>query len=385
MATVASRRHAAALVLLALLLPLARAQPQPQPTYTNVSDGVPVVGYSPPQGSAFFRFVAPLPLPRIDIVVVALAGQPSLYVTLGRFWDPEPTNYLYAAAGDAQDEIVTIAANATPTTLGDTCNPAQYSQCYVNVNVFGARAANWSLTITTAAGSGLLSPGVPAVGALRPGEADYYNFSVSAATPPASVTFRVSPAPGATAATPGLFVASNARGSARPSPGDASSFCASATAPAPLTGVETVVVLNSSACACAPPTVPGGDNCTYFVGVANQAAPAPGAPALGYSLVATTSAGAYTLLQDGVPVGGSGNEGAAGAAFLFNALGVGAANATGRVEVSAAPRAGSVLLYVVLGAAAAAARPSRPRPPRRRPRGQRRAASPARGSQPPPP
>ena len=356
--------RAASLLLLLLLLAHAPtgalAQPVPQPTYANLTDGQPVLGFVAAGASAFFRFVAPLPMPRLDVVVVPLAGAPSLYLTLGRFWDPEPSNFLFASEADFGDELVSLPFNASAgvTTLGDTCNPRYFRECWVNVNVFGTRAANFSLTLTTAAGAGALVPGLPTVGLLPAGEADFYNLTVQQPAP-ALATFRVSSTPArAGAATPALLVSSTALGAPRPNASDPSSFCASSLAPSPLTGVTSVSVANTSACACAP----GLPSCTYFVAAVNLLAPPPGssggggsATAVAYSLVASTSSTAYTLLTDGVPALGAGAAGSPAAAYLFNAQCMAAGNATGRAEVVASPTSGTVVLYAVLGAAAVAA------------------------------
>ena len=340
------------LLQLLLLASSARGQVQPQPTYANLADGAPVVSFVAAGASSFFRFVAPLPLPRLDIVVVPLAGAPSLFVTLGKYWDPEPGNFLFSAAADFGVEIVSIPFNGSAgvTTLGDTCNPQRgYTVCWVNVNVFGTRAANFSVVLTTSAGSGALAPGVPTVGMLpAPGAADVYSLTLPQPAPP-SVAFRVSSPPGG--AAPLLLVSSTAQGAPRPNASDPASFCASAGAPSPRTGVASVVVLNTSACACAPQPA----NCTYFAAVvASAVAAAP----VAYSLVAATSATAFTLLVDGVPAAGSGSAGAPAAQFLFNAVGLGGggnASVVGRVELVASPTSGNVVLYALLGAAALAA------------------------------
>ena len=149
------------LLLLSLLLPLVSSQPLPQPTYQNISDGIPIIGYSSSGTSSFYRFIAPLPFSPLSIVVLPISGSPSLYVTVGKYWDPEPTNYLLSASGDFGDEIITIPANYTPVTLGDTCNPLYYTTCYVNINVFGSRACNFSLSLTSSTGTRVLTPGLP--------------------------------------------------------------------------------------------------------------------------------------------------------------------------------------------------------------------------------
>jgi len=333
--------------LLALLsaAAAARAQPAPQPTYANLTDGAPVLGYVAAGASAFFRFVAPLPMPRLDVVVVPIAGAPALYVTLGRYWDPEPGNSLFAAPADFGDEVVRIPFNASAsvTLLGDSCSPKYWDVCWVNVNVFGARAANFSLTLTTSAGSGALSPGVATVGELAPGEADFYTL-VLPQPAPASVSFRVAGSPAGAAATPALLVSSSAQGAARPNASDPTSFCASAPAPSRLTGAASVAVANTSACACAPQL----SNCTFYASVVRGAG---GGAAATYSLLAVTSATAFTLLAEGSPALGAGAAGAPGAQYVFYASGTGAS----RVEVVAAPTSGAVVLYALLGAAALAA------------------------------
>jgi hypothetical protein len=142
--------------ILFLLFSSISSQPLPQPSYLNISDGIPILGYSSSGSSSFYRFIAPLPFSPISIVVLPISGSPSLYISVGKYWDPEPTNYLFSSSGNFGDEIVIIPANFTPVnTLGDTCNPLYYSTCYININVYGSssRTSNFSLSLTTSFGT----------------------------------------------------------------------------------------------------------------------------------------------------------------------------------------------------------------------------------------
>jgi hypothetical protein len=332
------------------------------PTYLPIADGVPVSGSVGAQQTAFYRFVAPLPFPRMDVVVTPLFGQPDLYVTAGRFYDPSPGDSEWRSSSLFGDDVVTIPANATFADLGRTCDATQanVTTCWVNVGVYGARAANFSLVLVTrtggAPGAEALLPGVPAVGSVPSGAVDVYNFTVAqwGPTPPTTVTFRLSPAGGAGAgAAPSLYLASTApaAGAPRPDPSNPASYCASATDPPGTSGVMSLSLIPSSPCACAA----GSPSCTFFISVAGAPAASspssPAAPSSAYTLVATTSAVAYTELVDGSPQGATGAQGLPGVQFLLDAQ---LATASGRVEVTVTPLFGTVQLYVALAPAGSA-------------------------------
>lgn len=328
-------------IFLLLAVKYSNSQPLPQPSYFNISDGIPILGYSASGSSSFYRFIAPLPFSPISIVVLPISGSPSLYISVGKYWDPEPTNYLLSASGDFGDEIIVIPANYTPTTLGDTCNPAQYTTCYVNINVYGSRSSNFSLSLTTIFGTQSLTPGLPTIGSVTPGNVNEYSLSLLNA--PASVTFRVSP----TVSTSlfGLYLST--------SPGinvnNASTYCASTQTPARITGVETLTLLNtSSTCFCSTSSS-SNSNCTFFVAIYNSNT-ISSSPSLDYSIVATTSDTLYTILYDGVPFSaGSGHEGLPGSQFLFNARLDTTTTTSSAVEIIASPFSGSIKLYVLVG------------------------------------
>lgn len=54
--------------------------------YTPLSDGAPVRDSVGAQQYNYYRFIAPVPFPRMDIVVVPIAGNPDLYMTAGMYW-----------------------------------------------------------------------------------------------------------------------------------------------------------------------------------------------------------------------------------------------------------------------------------------------------------
>lgn len=274
--------------------------------------------------------------------------------------DPAYDNYEWASKGVYGDEVISIPFNASFTKVGNMCTPnaTEYAHCYLNIAVYGSRASNYSIVLTTSSGSESLLEGIPTVSTgLLPGDVDYFNFSVPQAgdgtggNQPGAVTFRLSPGAGAGGTQqppPQLLVSSQALGSARPDPSNPSTYCTSVIEPPGYSGAESVTIYNSSACAC-PATGPaGGYSCTYYAAVYNppsSLAPAP------YTLVATTSATAYSLLLDGSPVSGAGSDGGSGSQFMFNAmLDSSLLNASGAVEISVTPSQGTVILYVTLGA-----------------------------------
>ena len=163
------------------------AIPWPPANWTRLTDGVPVTSFVGYKDEAFFALTVPLPLPRLDIVLTGLAGTPDLYATAGPFWDPEPGNFEWASSGSSGAGVISLAFNQSFTALGGWCRVARGdTNCSLNVGVYGARDANFSLCVTTSAGSRVLVDGVPAAGDVGAGDVNYYNFSAPASGAPVS-------------------------------------------------------------------------------------------------------------------------------------------------------------------------------------------------------
>ena len=347
--------HCVLLCSLALVADAASGTAPPtRPTYTALADGVPVSGSVPYAATAFYRLVVPLPLPRIEVIALGLVGNPDLMVTTGPYWDPEPSNSEWYSSGSFGSDVIVIPANATVTAPGGFCKSPTYSNCTINIGVYGARASNYSLVATTSAANQVLGPGRPTLGELPPGGLDFFNVSAGA-THPALVTFTVSPLEGAAAGSGlALFVAK--AGAPRPVPSDPATYCARAPAPPARTsgsGVLTLTLSNTSAVC--------GTTTGYVVAVWNNASVvgAGGGGLVGYTLLATTSEGGETTLIDGVPFeGGSSVEGGHPALFAFSGTLGPRGCGTDTLELVLSPSRGQAIMYVNLGTTTGGGPPS---------------------------
>ena len=310
------------------------AAAQTRPTYTALVDGVHVIGSVPYGGSDFYNLIVQLPVPRIDIVVIGLVGNPDLYVTTGPYWDPTPGNSEFASNGAFGSDVISIPFNSSVVAPGGFCRLPLWTNCSINVGVFGARASNYSLVVITSASNQDLVPGRPAPGSLPPGSTDYFNLTLP--DTPSLTSFAVSPLDGAAAgASLSVFVSSGVM-AGRPVPGDNSTYCASASAPATRSGVETVSIINGSACAAS----------RFVVAVSNSGA--VDTPDVAYTLLASTSASGETLLIDGTPAEGVSHEGGPLSLYVFTAT---FATSSSTLELVLTPSRGQAAMYVLLGQA----------------------------------
>ena len=76
------------------------------PVYMNISDGIPISNSLSNQQIQYYRFIAPLPLPRTDIVLSPIFGSFTILVTMGPYWDPEPGNSEWTASTVTSDALI---------------------------------------------------------------------------------------------------------------------------------------------------------------------------------------------------------------------------------------------------------------------------------------
>ena len=316
-------------------------------TYTPIQDGIPITGFVSYRGSQYYRLTVPLPLPRLDIVVTPLVGTPDIYATAGPYWDPAPDNTQWRGAYPGAG-IISIPANASFTAMGISCRLPNATNCTLQVCVYGTRESNYTVVVTTAGGSDVLTEGVPAVGSSPPpGEANIYNFSATASGPvPASIPLSVSLArltlPGSTLV---VLVASSSWGSPRPVLGDNTTYCTSGMLRSG-TAASSVTIANTSSCACAV-TAP----CKYFVAIATPRDSPPALQSEQYTLTVTTDDGGAVTLLEGEAAYGTGSRSGAPVLYSFTArLPQEGPNGTaGALEFILTATSGSAVFYVGFG------------------------------------
>ena len=366
MARFASAAVGVAFATAAVLLVPAAAQPPATatPTFIPLAFGVPAVGYVPKGSEQFYSAVLPLPLPRTTVVCTPLAGNPDMYVTMGKWWDPTPGNSEWSSSGRFGSEILVLPFNASFTSMGIECRIWEgATNCTMNIGIYGAEASNYTLTIVSDGASEVLLEGVPAAGAAlaigsggagggSDGGGDYYNYSVPAPEAAAAVTFRATPTDGGGGGL-GLYVSSSRVGQPRPGPSSPTGYCFSAFASDCTSGVMTVTISNASSCFCGAET-----GCMYFAGVVNSAP--VGSPDAGYLIVAESALSPYVILTDGTPQSDVGTVGAGGQ-YLFNAeLDPAGIAGSPAVELTLTPVRGTVQLFVTFGQTALSGQPPGP-------------------------
>lgn len=92
--------------------------------------------------------------------------------------------------------------------------------CPINIAIFGWRASNYSLTLTTAQGAASLTPGLPFLDTVGANEYNYY--TLNAVTGSSAITLQLTPFSG----DPDMAVGNSALNLTRPNLDDPTTYCA---------------------------------------------------------------------------------------------------------------------------------------------------------------
>jgi hypothetical protein len=167
-------------------------------TYVNLLDGVPLEGFSPPDGYAYYAFQVGDPTQDVTISVTQTFGQAQVFVLVQEPTASQvmPYAYLYQWAFDPWAGVSTLVVNHTdPSFCVPLDNSPPGTPCTLLIGVLARNNDTAAYTIAaSASSSGLtrLYDGVPAYGSVAEGQPVYYTFQACApglTVPPAILSW----------------------------------------------------------------------------------------------------------------------------------------------------------------------------------------------------